>query len=78
MLTQEKINGILDIINEILEDKGEKNIKKIDLDASLRKDIGFDSIDLAVLTAKIDVKYGIDIFEDGIVDTVKEILEKLG
>ncbi len=40
--------------------------------------MGFDSMDLAVLTARIDEEYGVDIFESGIIDTVKEIKQKLG
>jgi len=43
----------------------------------LRNDIGFDSLDLAELTVRIEAEYDIDIFEDGIVNTVSEILEKL-
>ena len=43
----------------------------------LRKDIGFDSLDLAELTVRIEAEYDIDIFEDGIVNTVGEILKKM-
>lgn len=43
----------------------------------LRNDIGFDSLDLAELTVRIEAECDIDIFEDGIVNTVGEILEKL-
>ena len=43
----------------------------------LRNDIGFDSLDLAELTVRIEAEYDIDIFEEGIVNTVGEILNKL-
>ncbi len=43
----------------------------------LRNDIGFDSLDLAELTVRIEAEYDIDIFEDGIVNTVSEIFQKL-
>lgn len=71
------IGKILDIINEIRADKGENCVATIEEKTLLRQDLGFDSMDLAFLTAKIDEEYGIDVFEDGIVDTVGEIIKKL-
>ncbi len=68
---------LLEIINEILEDKDKATLKTIDENTSLRRDAGMDSIDLAVLTARIDEEYDVDIFEDGIIDTVGEVLKKL-
>ena len=43
----------------------------------LRGDIGFNSFDLAELTVRIENEFDIDIFEDGIVATVGDILNKL-
>jgi hypothetical protein len=37
-----------------------------------------DSIDLAVLAARIDEEYDVYIFEGGIIYTVGEVLKKLG
>ena len=74
----EKLTVLLEIINEILEDKDKKTLSQIDEHTSLRKDAGMDSIDLAVLTARIDEEYDVDIFEGGIIDTVGEVLKKLG
>jgi acyl carrier protein len=68
---------LLDIINVVLENRGRKTISKIKAKQSLRNDIGFDSLDLAELTVRIEAEYDIDIFEDGIVNTVGEIMEKL-
>ena len=68
---------LLLILNEILTDKDQPVIEELNNEASLRKDLGFDSMDLAFLTAKLDEEFGIDIFEDGIVDSVGEILKKL-
>jgi acyl carrier protein len=73
----EQMKVVLDIINGIRDDKDEAALNEITEATSLRDDVGFDSIDLAVLTAHIDDKFGIDIFSDGIVDTVGEIMEKL-
>ena len=69
-----EIKKLLECINEINIMKGEMEIKNIELSTSLRKDLGFDSIDLATLTAKIEDVYNVDIFENGIIDTVGEII----
>ena len=68
---------LLIIINEILEEKNEQRLDALNEGISLRKDLGFDSMDLALLTAKLDEECGVDIFEDGIIDTVEEVLKKL-
>ncbi len=73
-----KLQIVAGLVNEILDDKGEAAMDNITEKTSLRKDAGFDSMDLAVLTARLDSEYGVDIFADGIVDTVGEVLEKLG
>lgn len=73
-----KLQVVAGLVNEILDDKGEAAMDNITEKTSLRKDAGFDSMDLAVLTARLDSEYGVDIFADGIVDTVGEVLEKLG
>jgi len=36
-----------------------------------------DSLDLAELTVRLEEEFGVDVFEDGIVETVEEILTKL-
>lgn len=73
----DKMKKIVEIINDILDDKDEAALTNATEETSLRDDIGLDSIDLAVLTARLDEEYGIDIFSDGIVGTIGEVLEKL-
>jgi len=68
---------ILEIINTVLDNRSKEKISVLSPDMHLRNDIGLDSLDLAELTVRIEAEYDIDIFEDGIVDTVKEIFEKL-
>jgi acyl carrier protein len=65
---------LINIINEILETESRKTITYIDDNMSLRKDLGFDSLDLAVFTVKVEEAFGVDIFEDGNVDTILEVL----
>ena len=69
--------NILKIINIVLENRSKKRLESITNEMNLRNDIGFDSLDLAELTVRIEAEYDIDIFEDGIVNTVAEILKKL-
>lgn len=68
---------IKNFINEINEINDKALLNNISEDMRLREDLDLDSMDLAILTAKIEDKYNIDVFEDGIVKTVGEIVSKL-
>lgn len=71
------LEKILEIINHILLKNSKPLIKELNLKSNLRNDIGLDSLDLAELTVRIENEYGIDIFENGIIETVEEIINKL-
>lgn len=71
------IERINEIINTVLENRGKKKIENISLDQQLRNDLGFDSLDLAELTVRIEAEYDVDIFENGIVESIEEILQKI-
>ena len=70
-------NYLEQLIMDILKKNG--NSRKIDLSENtmLREDLGLDSIDMAEMTVRIENDYNIDIFEDGVVNTIGEILDKL-
>lgn len=68
---------LLNIINAVLANRQKQTIESISSKSSLRNDLGFDSLDLAELTVRIEVEYDVDIFEDGVVTTVGEILNKI-
>jgi len=68
---------ILEIVNTVLYNRGKEKLATLSPEMHLRNDIGFDSLDLAELTVRIEAEYDIDIFEGGIVNTVSEIYEKL-
>lgn len=70
-------NRIKEIINIVLEKNNKETVKKLSNETSLRDDLGMDSLDLAELTVRIEDEFGVDIFEDGIVDKVGEIIEKI-
>ena len=69
---------ILNIINEIRAAKELAPVETVSAETRLSEDLGLTSFDLAELTVKIEDKFDIDIFEDGLVSTVGEIFEKLG
>ena len=64
---------ILKAINEVLEGKGADMIIDVEDKTDLRLDLGLDSFDWAELTVRIEEATGIDIFENGIVNTVGEL-----
>lgn len=68
---------VLEIINEILLAKGVSSVKELTPQTNLRDDLGLTSFDLAELTVKIEDEFDIDIFEDGLVNTIGEIYDKL-
>ena len=69
--------NILKIVNEIRQAKGLNVLEFIRENQTLRNDLELTSFDLAELTVKIEDEYDIDIFEDGLVNTVGEIFAKL-
>lgn len=68
---------VLEIINSI---RASKNLPALDAlkdSDTLLFDLQLTSFDLAELTVKLEDEYGIDIFEDGLVNTIGEIYAKL-
>jgi len=68
---------LLSIINRVRENKGMLPLLEISPDNDLRIDIGFDSLDLAELTVRIEKETGVDVFADSFVNTIGEILTKI-
>ena len=66
------------IIIEVLSDTG--NIvdeNSLTNDTKLREDLAFDSFKLAELTVHIEEEFGVDIFQNGIVNTLGEIYSRI-
>ena len=63
---------VLEIINQIRASKDLTTV--LTLKAS---DLDLTSFDLAELTVRIEDEFDIDIFEDGLVNTIGEVLAKL-
>lgn len=68
---------IVEIINLIRASKNLPLVQAIVETTRLREDLEMTSFDMAELTVRIEDEYGIDIFEDGLVNTVGEIYAKL-
>ncbi|MBO5674438.1 MAG: acyl carrier protein [Paludibacteraceae bacterium] len=68
---------ILTIINSIRIAQELTPVTELHTTDNLREDLELTSFDLAELTVRIEDKYGIDIFEDGLVNTIGEIYNKL-
>ena len=68
---------ILEIVNAIRGAKELAVLNELKPEFNLREDVGFTSFDLAELTVRIEDEYGIDIFEDGLVNTIGDIYAKL-
>ena len=68
---------VLEIINDIRASKELAPVDNLNVNYNLRTDLGLTSFDLAELTVKIEDEFDIDIFEDGLVNTVGEVFSKL-
>lgn len=70
---------MLNTIAMIIADITDTNTASFHLTSStrLREDLGLDSLQLAQLTVEIEDRFDIDIFENGMVSTVGQILEKI-
>ena len=68
---------LLNIVNMIRSLKEEESLKELKPEMDLRNDLGFNSFDLAELTVHIEDEFEIDIFAEGLVNTIGDILEIL-
>ena len=69
---------VLSIIYEIRKAKNLAILEKLNVEDNLRNNLEFTSFALAELTVKIEDEFDVDIFEDGLVNTIGEIYAKLG
>lgn len=60
-------NDLLGLVNKVRNHKRQPLLSRLDDDARLREDLHFDSLDLAELTVRIEEKFGVDVFEAGVV-----------
>ncbi|MBW7896415.1 MAG: acyl carrier protein [Opitutaceae bacterium] len=53
---------LLHIVNTVRTNKGLPALAALQPEMRLREDLGFDSLDLAELTARIDERFHVDVF----------------
>ena len=71
------MDKLLAMLNEMFEEAGRAPVDSLQSSTHLRDDLNLDSLMLAELTVRIEAEFGVDIFEDGIVQTIGEICSKL-
>ena len=72
---EEKVIEI--ILNLLKENDIELTVDNINDSTSLTNDLGLDSFNLAQLTVEIEAEFGVDIFENGVISNVGDILSQL-
>jgi acyl carrier protein len=74
MTMEERVKSI---INTVKTNNGKEAQEVINKDMSLTSDLGFTSLELAELTVRIESDFGVDVFEDRVIDKVEEIYLKI-
>tara|TARA_Y100000592_G_scaffold73574_1_gene114632 strand:- start:4106 stop:4336 length:231 start_codon:yes stop_codon:yes gene_type:complete len=72
-----KLQEVREIILVVLENSSLPVEVDINLETRLREDLGLDSIALAELAVRIEEKYDVDVFENGLVFSVEEVIQKI-
>jgi len=68
---------LLSVVNQVLANKRRPAVAALAPDTRLREELGFDSLDLAELTVRLEEAFGVDIFAAGVVGTAGEIEARL-
>lgn len=68
---------LLQIFNTVLSNNDLKEIDTLTATHSLQTDLEMDSIILAELTVRIEDEFDVDIFENGMVHTIQDIMNIL-
>jgi acyl carrier protein len=71
------MRNLLEVINDVLESNSMDTTNSLNDSMNLKDDLGFDSFMLAELTVEIEEETGVDIFADGVVNTIGDIRKKL-
>lgn len=68
---------LMGLVNRVRAHKKRPALSDITGDADLRGGLGFDSLDLAELTVRIEERFGVDVFGPGIAHSWGEIRERV-
>ncbi len=70
-------SDFLRLIDEVRANKKQPPATGVTRSTRLREDLGFASLDLAELTVRIEERFGVDVFANGLVHTLGEIDDKI-
>ncbi len=73
----EHLQSLCNIINSIRQSAGRDSVAELKVEHHLQRDLELDSLELAEMTVLIESKFGVDVFEEEIVTTVRDVLKKL-
>lgn len=73
----DKLSQLRDIVNHIRKNAGRGSVSELKIEYHLQRDLELDSLELAEMTVLIESKFGVDVFEEEIVTTVRDVLKKL-
>jgi len=68
---------ITKVVNTIRDNKGLEPFSDFTEETHLRDHLELDSLDLAEFTVRIEKETGIDVFADGIIQTIGEVDQRL-
>lgn len=71
------LDSITEHLNEVLRVSERPPVESVAPEMRLREDLGLDSLELAELTVRLEAEFGVDIFRDGLVASVGQIMDKL-
>ena len=77
MESNELLQELCNIINSIRLSAGRIAVSELKIEYQLQRDLELDSLELAEMTVLIESKFGVDVFEEEIVTTVRDVLNKL-
>lgn len=68
---------LLGLVNTVRAHKDLPPVAEFSAGAQLRGDLGFNSLDLAELTVRIEERFRVDVFKTGVVYTLGEVRERI-
>lgn len=68
---------LLALAERVHRHKGLGRLESVNAGSRLREDMGFTSLDLAELTVRIEERFGVDVFAEGVVYTWGEMCERV-
>jgi acyl carrier protein len=68
---------LLEIVNKVLYNNDLNTLSTLDPSLRLKEDLDMDSITIAELTVRVEDEFNIDVFENGMISTLGQIMSKV-